>query len=162
MWGCARESDSPHHIMPPFVSCLLTPLTSDETPTEHLRSVKMAWRNTLRAAGICYFRIYDLQSAYATRLSAGGVGCERVIQMPRRADFSSFQGVFPNEVADEMGCPGKTQLPSQQNDRHAVPESARQRRFWQSSGTVIVKTGGINFWNGSKWFRIRFATTKRP
>ena len=44
---------------------------SDETPTKHLKSVKTAWRNSLRRAGIPYFRIYDLRSTFATRLSAG-------------------------------------------------------------------------------------------
>jgi integrase len=59
---------------------------SAETSTKHLRSVKTAWRNTLRRAGIPYFRIYDLRSTYATRLSAGGVPDEWVTQMLRQGD----------------------------------------------------------------------------
>jgi integrase len=35
--------------------------------------VNTAWHKTLRRAGVPYFRIYDLRSTYATRLSAGGV-----------------------------------------------------------------------------------------
>jgi len=63
----------------------------DENPTKHLRSVKTAWRNTLRRAGICYFRIYDLRSTYATRLSAGGVADEWVTQMLRQGDSQVFK-----------------------------------------------------------------------
>jgi integrase len=64
---------------------------SDETLTKHLKSVKTAWRNTLRRAGIPYFRIYDLRSAYATRLSAGGVADEWVTQMLRQGDSQVFK-----------------------------------------------------------------------
>jgi integrase len=58
----------------------------DESPTKHMKSVKTAWKNTLRRAGISYFRIYDLRSTYATRLSAGGVADEWVMQMLRQGD----------------------------------------------------------------------------
>jgi len=59
---------------------------SDRVPTMHLKSLKTVWRNTLRRAGIPYFRIYDLRSTYATRLSAGGVTDEWVTQMLRQGD----------------------------------------------------------------------------
>jgi integrase len=64
---------------------------SDESQTQHLNSVKTAWRNTLRRAGIPYFRIYDLRSTYATRLSAGGVVDEWVTQMLRQGDSQVFK-----------------------------------------------------------------------
>jgi len=64
---------------------------SDESPTKHLNSLKTAWRNTLRRAGILYFRIYDLRSTYATRLSAGGVADEWVTQMLRQGDAQVFK-----------------------------------------------------------------------
>ena len=64
---------------------------SDETPTKHLKSVKTSWRNTLRRAGIPYFRIYDLRSTYATRASAGGVADEWVTQMLRQGDSQVFK-----------------------------------------------------------------------
>ncbi len=64
---------------------------SDETPTRHLKSLKTAWRNTLRRAEIPYFRIYDLRSTYATRLSAGGVADEWVTQMLRQGDSQVFK-----------------------------------------------------------------------
>ncbi|PYU85462.1 MAG: hypothetical protein DMG50_01080 [Acidobacteria bacterium] len=47
----------------------------------HQKSVKRAWRTALRRSGVPYFRIYDLRSTYATRLSAGGVADEWVTQL---------------------------------------------------------------------------------
>jgi hypothetical protein len=38
-----------------------------------------------------YFRIYDLRSTYATRLSAGGVADEWVTQMLRQGDAQVFK-----------------------------------------------------------------------
>ena len=64
---------------------------SDGSPTKHLNSLKTAWKNTLRRAGILYFRIYDLRSTYATRLSAGGVADEWVTQMLRQGDAQVFK-----------------------------------------------------------------------
>ena len=62
-----------------------------QTPTTHLKSLKTAWRSTLRRAAIPYFRIYDLRSTYATRLSAGGVADEWVTQMLRQGDSQVFK-----------------------------------------------------------------------
>jgi hypothetical protein len=39
------------------------------------------WHATLRRAGVSYFRIYDLRSIYATRLSAGCAADEWVMQL---------------------------------------------------------------------------------
>ncbi|MPZ21902.1 MAG: tyrosine-type recombinase/integrase, partial [Luteitalea sp.] len=47
----------------------------------HQTTFKTAWRATLRRAKVPYFRIYDLRSTYATRLSAGGVADEWVTQL---------------------------------------------------------------------------------
>jgi integrase len=64
---------------------------SDLNAKGHLRSVRTAWRETLRRAGIPYFRSYDLRSTYATRLSAGGVADKWVIQMLRQGDSQVFK-----------------------------------------------------------------------
>src|SRR5205807_5439888 len=52
----------------------------------HQTTFKKVWSKTLRRAKISYFRIYDLRSTYATRLSAGGVADEWVTQMLRQGD----------------------------------------------------------------------------
>ena len=64
---------------------------SDRIPSEHQTTFKTVWRKTLRRAKIPYFRIYDLRSTYATRLSAGGVADEWVTQMLRQSDAQVFK-----------------------------------------------------------------------
>lgn len=54
-------------------------------------SVKGIWRSVLRKAGTPYFRIYDLRSTYATRLSAGGVADEWVVQLLRQGNSDVFK-----------------------------------------------------------------------
>ena len=65
---------------------------SDRNPNGHFNQLsKMFGRRTLRRAKVPYFRIYDLRSAYATRLSAGGVADEWVTQMLRQSDAQVFK-----------------------------------------------------------------------
>jgi integrase len=64
---------------------------SDQNPSGHIRTLKTTWEATLRRAKVTYFRIYDLRSTYATRLSAGGVADEWVTQMLRQGDAQVFK-----------------------------------------------------------------------
>ena len=64
---------------------------SEKNPLGHLKNLKTAWRKTLKRAGVPYFRIYDLRSTYATRLSAGGVADEWVTQLLRQGDAKVFK-----------------------------------------------------------------------
>ena len=64
---------------------------SDLNKTGHQVTLKTVWPKTLRRAKIPYFRIYDLRSTYATRLSAGGVADEWVIQLLRQGDSQVFK-----------------------------------------------------------------------
>jgi integrase len=64
---------------------------SDRIPSGHQTTFKTVWRQTLRRAKVPYFRIYDLRSTYATRLSAGGVADEWVTQMLRQGDAQVFK-----------------------------------------------------------------------
>jgi len=64
---------------------------SDMNSSGHQRTLKTAWHKTLRRAKIPYFRIYDLRSTYATRLSAGGVADEWVTQLLRQGDAKVFK-----------------------------------------------------------------------
>ncbi len=59
---------------------------SDKNKSGHQTTFKTAWHKTLKRAKVPYFRIYDLRSTYATRLSAGGVADEWVTQMLRQGD----------------------------------------------------------------------------
>jgi integrase len=62
-----------------------------DNPEQHQTTFKTTWRATLRRAGVPYFRIYDLRSTYATRLSAGGVADEFVTQLLRQGDAKVFK-----------------------------------------------------------------------
>jgi integrase len=64
---------------------------SDLNQSGHQTSFKTVWHKTLRRAKVPYFRIYDLRSTYATRLSAGGVADEWVTQMLRQGDAQVFK-----------------------------------------------------------------------
>ena len=64
---------------------------SEENPNGYQMTFKTVWRATLRRAGVRYFRIYDLRSTYATRLSAGGVADEWVAQMLRQGNAKVFK-----------------------------------------------------------------------
>ena len=64
---------------------------SDHNRSGHQTTFKTVWRKTLRRAKVPYFRIYDLRSTYATRLSAGGVADEWVTQMLRQGDAQVFK-----------------------------------------------------------------------
>jgi len=64
---------------------------SDENTTGHQKTLKTVWHATLRRAKVPYFRIYDLRSTYATRLSAGGVADEWVTQLLRQGDAKVFK-----------------------------------------------------------------------
>jgi integrase len=64
---------------------------SGQDPAKHHKNVRRAWQRTLARAKVPYFRIYDLRSTYATRLSAGGVADEWVTQMLRQGDAQVFK-----------------------------------------------------------------------
>jgi len=64
---------------------------SSRKPAEHQADFKKTWRRTLSRAGVPHFRLYDLRSTYATRLSAGGVADEWVTQMLRQTDAKVFK-----------------------------------------------------------------------
>jgi integrase len=64
---------------------------SDRNRRGHQTTFKTVWHKTLQRARIPYFRIYDLRSTYATRLSAGGVADEWVTQLLRQGDAQVFK-----------------------------------------------------------------------
>jgi len=64
---------------------------SDENPSGHQKTLKTVWQATLRRAKVPYFRIYDLRSTYATRLSAGGVADEWGTHLLRQGDAKVFK-----------------------------------------------------------------------
>jgi len=63
----------------------------DRNPLGYQQTLRNAWKTTLQRAGVQYFRLYDLRSTYATRLSAGGVADEWVTQLLRQGDSQVFK-----------------------------------------------------------------------
>ncbi len=78
-------------------------------------SFKTAWATTLHKAGVPYFRIYDLRSTYATRLSAGGVADEWVTQMLRQGDAKVFKKY--SQMKLQMKREALAQLNRRANDK---------------------------------------------
>jgi integrase len=64
---------------------------SSKSPTGYQTNFNKTWERTLRRAGVGYFRLYDLRSTHATRLSAGGVADEWVTQLLRQTDAKVFK-----------------------------------------------------------------------
>jgi hypothetical protein len=97
--------------------------------------LKTVWHKTLKRAKIPYFRIYDLRSTYATRLSAGGIADKRVTQLLRQGDAKVFNS--------------------------SSIHGRNYRRSACSEKGLIQFEAKSEFWNGcsaKKCFRIRRAT----
>jgi integrase len=80
------------------------------------KTLKTTWHATLRRAGIPYFRIYDLRSTYATRLSAGGVADEWVTQLLRQGDAKVFKKY--SQMKLQMKREALLKLNRQANEEH--------------------------------------------
>ena len=100
-------------------------------------SFKRVWETTLRKAGAPYFRLYDLRSTPATRLSAGGVADKWVAQSLRQGDATVFKKY------SQMKLPTKREAPARLNRR--ANESSR--RF----GTVSDTLGAFGQSSSSVW-----------
>ncbi|MGB2628089.1 MAG: hypothetical protein WAK20_14985 [Candidatus Acidiferrum sp.] len=98
---------------------------SDLNLTGHQVALRTVWSKTLRRAKVPYFRIYDLRSTYATRLSAGGVADEWVTQLLRQGDSQAFKRYSQTKL---------------QMKREALDKINRQaNEMLLDSGTAIVQ-----------------------
>lgn len=79
-WRAATDGESEYVFFNP------------QNPARHIRSVKTAWHNALRAAGLAHFPIYNCRHTFATRLSAAGVPDAIIDQLlgHSRGDILSF------------------------------------------------------------------------
>jgi integrase len=108
---------------------------SDLNAEGHQKSLRTAWKLTLKRAGVPYFRIYDLRSTYATRLSAGGVADEWVTQLLRQGDAQVFKKY--SQMKLQMQREALTKMNRRANEMPdfaaaTVPEFA-------NSGTVLAQ-----------------------
>ena len=83
-----------------------------------------------------YFRIYDLRSTYATRLSAGGVADEWVTQLLRQGDSKVFKKYSQMKLAMEREA-------LQKLNRYASEEGKRFDTGGRTEGfdTVLIQFG---------------------
>ncbi|MGB9456588.1 MAG: tyrosine-type recombinase/integrase [Bryobacteraceae bacterium] len=91
---------------------------SDGNRTGHQTEFKKTWATTLRKAEVRYFRLYDLRSTFATRLSSGGVADEWVTQMLRQTDSQVFKKY------SQMKLQMKREALAQLNRRASEPSAA--------------------------------------
>ena len=102
---------------------------SDKNKSGHQVALKTVWTKTLRRAKIPYFRIYDLRSTYATRLSAGGVADEWVTQLLRQGDSQVFKRYSQMKLQMKREALGK--INRQANEMPLISGL--------DSGTVVVQ-----------------------
>jgi len=81
-----------------FQSPYLFPSPKDQNMP--VRSVKTAWKNTLRRAGIPYFPIYQLRHAFCTRVSK--VAADGVIQKAMRHSSPETKRVYQLGMVEEV------------------------------------------------------------
>jgi integrase len=99
---------------------------SDQNPSGHLRTLKTTWETTLRRAKVGYFRIYDLRSTYATRLSAGGVADEWVTQMLRQGDAQVFKKYSQMKLQMKREAPEKLNRYANEMPLNDAPATKKQ------------------------------------
>jgi integrase len=108
---------------------------SELSTTGYQYTLRTAWRHTLKRAKIPYFRIYDLRSTYATRLSAGGVADEWVTQLLRQGDSLVFKKY--SQMKLKMQREALEKLNRQANEMTAQPTQAVSESG--GSGTVLAQ-----------------------
>lgn len=96
---------------------------SSDDPGAHRKTFKTTWRATLRRANVPYFRIYDLRSTYATRLSAGGVADEWVTQLLRQGDAKVFKKY--SQMKSQMKREALLKMNRQANEEEKRIETGR-------------------------------------
>ena len=84
-----------------------------QRPNTHIRSVKTAWHNALRLAGLSPFPIYQCRHTFATRLVASGVSdtiIDQLLGHSRRDVLRFYTGRVPEYLRDAIDLLDK--LPS--------------------------------------------------
>jgi hypothetical protein len=87
----SSPSNSQSSAKTPKPSVNLAATMLDNSCMKTLSRVWKVWRLTLKRAKVPYFRLYDLRSTHATRLSAGAAADEWVTQLLRQSDSKVFK-----------------------------------------------------------------------
>ena len=116
------------------------PSEENSAGIKRLKTVRHA---TLRRAGVQYFRIYDLRSTYATRLSAGGVADEWVTRVLRQGDAKVFKKYSRMKLQMKREALAKLNRRQRRADRVLAQLAKTSRvltQFWHSRVKGRVKT----------------------
>ena len=93
-----------------------------------------------------YFRIYDIRSTYATRLSAGGVADEWVTQLLRQGDAKVFKKYSQMKLQMKREALAKLNRQANETGPGFGTVLARLNRvlaqFWHSRGKGTAKAMG--------------------
>jgi len=104
---------------------------SDGNRTGHQTEFKKIWRKTLQRAKVPYFRLYDLRSTCATRLSAGGVADEWVTQMLRQTDAQVFKKYSQMKLQMKREALAKLNRKASESESNSDTEELGGRGFDQ-------------------------------
>jgi hypothetical protein len=107
----------------------------ERSPLGYQQSFKKAWSATLRRAGVRYFRLYDLRSTYATRLSAGGVSDEWVTQLLRQGHSAVFKKYSQMKLQMKREALQKLNRHANELGSHSDSALAKER----GSDTVLIQ-----------------------
>ena len=135
---------------------------SDQNSSGHQRTFKTTWEATLRRAKVQHFRLYDLRSTYATRLSAGGVADEWVTQMLRQGDaqvfkkYSQMKLQMKREALEKLNRRANEMAPTSRRSNMHGHRSITA--YVHSSCTVGAKTRVWRWNQVGKYFRINRAS----
>jgi len=126
-------------------------LPSHRTAGQRYKSAKGVWRAALRKAGVSYFRIYDLRSTYATRLSAGGVADEWVVQLLRQGNSNVFKIYSQMKLTMKRGA--FEQINRRANEM--TIDEAPAGPVYGGFGTVMTEKRRNGFRRARKCFRMK-------
>jgi hypothetical protein len=99
------------------------------------------WQRTLARARVPYFRIYDLRSTYATRLSGGGVPDEWVTQMLRQGDAHVFKKYSQTKLQMKREALEKTNRQASEIKAQGTPGLCTAMAAVAHSCTVCAQSG---------------------
>jgi integrase len=109
---------------------------SDQNPKEHQNTLKTVWRAVLRRAKVPYFRIHDLRSTYAIRLSPGGVADEWVTQLLWQGNAKVFKKY--SQIRLQMKREALEKMNRQANESEVRFDTERLKKW--GSVTVLPRS----------------------
>jgi len=109
-----------------------------QRPGVHIRSVKTAWHNALKMAGIQRFAIYQCRHTFATRLAASGVSdtvIDQLLGHSRRDVLRFYTARVLEYLRDAI-----TRLDQLRTTKTELPNASRASASEgpQSKGAIVV------------------------